>query len=710
MSQVEELDTLLQSLQALKPPGASKSKIAAITQLCVDNPHLDSVIAQKLYSNFKRSSPTHKLGILFVVDSVARQFFERARGQEHGHGSTTAGMYASGVQRLTELLPSLVDDTIRLAPQEQKAKVQNLVDIWERSNIFPAKLVADFKKKLQGPAPYIPSRTPPGSPPAQLLQYLGLRKPAATQPPPTNGVPTQISLPPNVSSTDAAGLLRALAGIAAQNPPAPAPVPQPAAPSSQQQDLNALLAGFAQYQSAPSTQSVAPPSYPQFAYQPQPTPSPAYPPQMPTVFPGASMPQAPPPPPPAMPQQPAAEDLASIIARLVPPHILADPEKAGQVAQLFDGLLKNGIPQEQWAPVLQALYPQGALTPAPAPVPAIPSWHPAAQNGSNEQPHGSYNAVQRERSRSPDYRSARGGGNRRQSPVYGSYDGSSGIQPVQQDIDVRAGQGKRNGNRYRQRSPPRNGSNVSANVASREKWLSYDPTLPPGHIKVLSRTLFVGGCSARDAELRRIFETFGPVQTCITNLDKRHAFVKMATREGAVAARNGMEDLSQRDPNLAAKARQTKWGVGFGPRDCCDYSNGESTIPIASLTEADIKWALTAEHGGTGGRDIVPGLVMEEPDIEIGAGVSSKAMSKRVGPESGKGGGGGGGGGRHKGSKQFRKGGGADAAMGAGGGYGASHQERFNSPRPQEQVAYQPPPPVPNFGFQFALPGSAPPY
>ena len=36
---------------------------------------------------------------------------------------------------------------------------------------------------------------------------------------------------------------------------------------------------------------------------------------------------------------------------------------------------------------------------------------------------------------------------------------------------------------------------------------------------------------------------------------------------------------------------------------------------------------LTAEFGGTGGKPIESGLVVEEPDIEIGAGVSSKGTS-----------------------------------------------------------------------------------
>ena len=35
---------------------------------------------------------------------------------------------------------------------------------------------------------------------------------------------------------------------------------------------------------------------------------------------------------------------------------------------------------------------------------------------------------------------------------------------------------------------------------------------------------------------------------------------------------------------------------------------------------------LTAEYGGTGGKKIESGLVVEEPDIEIGAGVSSKGL------------------------------------------------------------------------------------
>lgn len=60
-----------------------------------------------------------------------------------------------------------------------------------------------------------------------------------------------------------------------------------------------------------------------------------------------------------------------------------------------------------------------------------------------------------------------------------------------------------------------------------------------------------------------------------------------------------------------------------------------SVIPIHKLTEADRKWMLTAPYGGSGGRPIESGLCVEEPDIEIGAGVSSKAISRRMATDKG---------------------------------------------------------------------------
>ena len=75
---------------------------------------------------------------------------------------------------------------------------------------------------------------------------------------------------------------------------------------------------------------------------------------------------------------------------------------------------------------------------------------------------------------------------------------------------------------------------------------------------------------------------------------------------------------------------RTRWGVGFGPRDCCNYQHGISIIPIQRLTDADKTWVVNAQWGGTGGQPLLSGMVIDEPDIEIGAGISSKAMSKKM--------------------------------------------------------------------------------
>jgi protein NRD1 len=139
------------------------------------------------------------------------------------------------------------------------------------------------------------------------------------------------------------------------------------------------------------------------------------------------------------------------------------------------------------------------------------------------------------------------------------------------------------------------------------------------------------------------------VQTCIVNKDKRHAFVKMVSRKDAVNAKESMEgnrapdsQLRVRTPRIPLRLshtmltfEQTRWGVGFGPRDCSDYQTGVSIIPISKLTDADRKWMLTAEYGGSGGKPIEGGLVVEEPDIEIGQGVSSKAISRRMQTDKG---------------------------------------------------------------------------
>ena len=173
--------------------------------------------------------------------------------------------------------------------------------------------------------------------------------------------------------------------------------------------------------------------------------------------------------------------------------------------------------------------------------------------------------------------------------------------------------------------------NVSNNPHYRPKPVSYDSTLPPDHIKVYSRTLFIGGVplNMKEWDLANVLKPFAEVQSVILNNSRKHAFVKVYSRHEA-------ENVLQNFNKDGALPLRTRWGVGFGPRDCCDYQHGYSIIPMHRLTDADKKWSVSAQWGGTSGQPLVTGIVFEEPDIIVGEGVSSKAISQKMPTDSGR--------------------------------------------------------------------------
>jgi protein NRD1 len=200
--------------------------------------------------------------------------------------------------------------------------------------------------------------------------------------------------------------------------------------------------------------------------------------------------------------------------------------------QILQALAAQGIPPDQWATAIQLLNLQNGQGGLPLPAPAN-NW--GAQNGASSRDRDSTMRSPpdqyRRRSRSPglDRRRDPSPRRRRDSPV------------LDQQRDGRRG------NDYRQRSPRRRRSTTPprADLAlppPGPKHIQIDRLLPPGCIRVLSRTLFVGGVTSSEPHLRSLFAKFGIVQTCIVNVDKRHAFVKMLNRKDAERARDGMED------------------------------------------------------------------------------------------------------------------------------------------------------------------------
>ncbi|KAJ5908008.1 hypothetical protein N7495_000690 [Penicillium taxi] len=603
-SAVAELESILQSMLALKPPGVSGSKIQSITTLCTANVQNESVLIQKIYTHFKKAPGTHKLGVLYVVDSVTRQWIDAARKVAQPLGSNAPdGTFAAGVNRVTELLPVLMTDIISSAPHDQKEKIKKLLDIWARGQTFPASLLDSFREKLN--SSQNDTTTPTGSPPLPAEQFAGAAQPV-------NGA----------AAPDTSSILKALADMAKQNTAAPVapPVVNP-------------LAAFtpAVPQPVPSADSTSLPAANPYAAVNT----------MAGPFAAMGLGQAqnqgvPPNPLTAAAQNPLAAMLPQAAAGAMP-----DANAMAQQLQLLQMLASQGIPQDQWAAALQIFSMTNSMGGAQIPG-QMPNFNPLqgqapvawpsleGQNERSQDRDREYNRSPggyRRRSRSPgwDRRRAASPPRRRESPVYGEYGDSPGRR------------GGRRGNEYRQRSPVGR-RRLSASPQQKDpnlpppgpKFIEWDYSIGQGCIKVLSRTLFVGGVTSSEENLRALFNQFGLVQTCIVNNEKRHAFIKMISRQDAIAARDGMETYRSSEMQL-----RTRWGVGFGPRDCSDYQTGVSVIPIHRLTEADTKWMLNAEYGGTGGRTIESGMVVEEPDIEIGAGVSSKAISRRIATDTG---------------------------------------------------------------------------
>ncbi|KAI1388833.1 uncharacterized protein F4822DRAFT_404082 [Hypoxylon trugodes] len=612
-SPVAELEAGLNAMQNLKPPGVTRSRIEALTSLCVNSVQSESVLIQKIYTHFKKTPATHKLGVLYVVDSVTRSWVDQAKHQGQPiNSSAKDGTYAAGVHRVTELLPVLMNDIIQNAPGEQKEKIKKLIDIWEKGQTFPQAMIESFKQKLNSAPAKNESTTPIGSPPpGPGLPGLPESKPSATE-------------APNA-------IMEALANIARQNVTAapvnnavPAPASTYSVPPPQTSTIHspALPLGHNQ-------QPIAPYSAPQ---------QPVNLPGMPYAFPQPGQIQASTPVPPVTSSNPTPGFpgvAPSAPAASVPGM---DPSVQQQV-MLIKLLADQGVPFDKIPAIIASMQGNNGATPTPgAASAAVPPVSQSPYAGSWGQ--GGYPPVEsrehdyqqvrspnryrnRSRSRSPprhwDARDPHG----RSDREYGTYGRNSPGLGRMDDRDRRM-----RGNEFRQRSPGRRGRSPSPAQGFPHpgpKWVDYDRTIPQGHIKVLSRTLFVGGVTCPESELRAAFNRHGQVQTCIVNKDKRHAFVKMVTRRDAVTAKEAMENSTFR----------TRWGVGFGPRDCSDYQTGISVIPISKLTEADRKWMLTAEYGGSGGRPIETGLVVEEPDIEIGAGVSSKAISRRMQTDKG---------------------------------------------------------------------------
>lgn len=364
------------------------------------------------------------------------------------------------------------------------------------------------------------STTPEGSP---APGFVPLGQAATTNPMAAKSPPQQ---------QDTSAILEALKNIAKQNNAA-----QPSAPAPAQASLNNLLG--AQNGIPQSNSTVNPGLVPAAANGQAVNPLGA-------LFAGMSN-GAQNPSPANVPANPLAAFLPQQAPALAMPQSSAPDQGQAQVQlQLLQLLASQGVPPDQWATALQLLNMQSANGGSlPPPVPGN-NWAQAqgqSRDGQTRSPPSQY----RRRSRSPGFDRRRD-----TSPRRGRRD-SPGADGYRNDRDGRRGD-------YRQRSPVNRRRRSPSPAGDFKlpppgpKTIQWDTNLPRGHIKVFSRTLFVGGVTSSESHLRGLFSKYGVVQTCIVNVDKRHAFIKMINRRDAEGARTGMEEYKAGDMQLRVSA------------------------------------------------------------------------------------------------------------------------------------------------------------
>ena len=193
------------------------------------------------------------------------------------------------------------------------------------------------------------------------------------------------------------------------------------------------------------------------------------------------------------------------------------PDAFQQPLQILQALQAQGVPQDQWATVLSFLMSSGAV-PAPNtnfPPQQPPTWQQngAYNNAPREEPSRDRNGFNdpymrsppgrvrnRSRSRSPagwDRRRDATPPRRRDSPVYGDYDGDGSGRNNNRGNYGRQNRGNGAGNDYRQRSPTQDRFHRSASPRRPDnglpvpgpKWMEFDKTMAEGTIKGESRPM-----------------------------------------------------------------------------------------------------------------------------------------------------------------------------------------------------------------------------
>ncbi|OZJ05295.1 hypothetical protein BZG36_01929 [Bifiguratus adelaidae] len=144
-----------------------------------------------------------------------------------------------------------------------------------------------------------------------------------------------------------------------------------------------------------------------------------------------------------------------------------------------------------------------------------------------------------------------------------------------------------------------------------------DLSLPPGHIRVLTRTIFVGPLppTMTKERLKEMFSIAGPVfGVVLTQITpaKQNAFIKFVSRQSAQKAKDDNTVFA-----VDGMPGKVGWAYSFGPKSFFDYNTGESVIPLARLSDDEKLYMTTAAIGGYGDTPLQDQITIEEPQMPV---------------------------------------------------------------------------------------------
>ncbi|KAJ3056585.1 hypothetical protein HK097_005748, partial [Rhizophlyctis rosea] len=620
-----EFDKELHTLYEAKPP-VSASKIQTITKLALKHAKHYKNVVYSIERFIQKCNPEMKLAGLYVIDSIARA----AAKVPHEGGENIISRFE---EKLEALFPSLLH-----APAKDKDRIKRTVGLWKKAGIFNVEQLEVIEKAYLTDETATPAATATAANPRDpRVKTESVAKPTPAPAPPVAALPAaapdmlQQALAAGMTPAELASIMPFLQAAPQQNPlallgmpglniPALGALGQLQLPNvnAANAQLAAMLGGMGASPAVLGTSVTSTPNINAASQPPAPTGLPAVstPPadgklrynwmSDSNATPSSAAPaQAQPVPAPAPPVPIPTPDKAAIqnaaaqvAAKLEQQHQL--PGSASHVVQAAAPTFKPPAPAKPAAPPQpvqppfqsQFAFQQSQAAAAPSPLAAW-SGQPQAQL-QPPAPSTSTNNTPIQPRRAYTMRSAESD-NKPQAPI------GRPIPVVGSDREDMAG-----GAATAPWGASKDASNISDCAPAR-----IDPNTPKEYMKVLSRTVYVGGITQdiSKEDVRDLFEAIARVDSVTVNYPKFNAFVKMLTRAEAELIRDRFNKFM-----LNGSMLKMGWGCGYGPKEFFDYSTGETLFPLVRMTDADKRHISQSPRGGG---PIEGGTVVEEPDVNF---------------------------------------------------------------------------------------------